>query len=303
MMERRGFFKIAALSSAAIAIPAISYSSVKTKNNFRFCLNTSTISGQNPGLKAYIEIASETGYDGVELWVKDVKEYLQKGNSALSLKDFIEDYGLVVENAIGFAPWLKGDEGMAQMSEDMELMASIGCKRIAAPASGFTAGEQLDFKEAGEKYHQLLEIGEEIGIKPCLEFWGTSPVLNNMGQALMIAANANHPDAKILADVYHMFRGGSGFNTLKMLNGNVLEIFHMNDYVNTIPREQQKDSDRVYPGDGVAPLKQILTDLKNMGGEKVLSLELFNRNYWQQDAQKVAKTGLDKMKNLVAEIT
>ena len=39
------------------------------------------------------------------------------------------------------------------------------------------------------------------------------------------------------------------------------------------------------------------------GGTKVLSLELFNKTYWAQDAMLVAKTGLQKMKSLVNEIT
>jgi sugar phosphate isomerase/epimerase len=97
-----------------------------------------------------------------------------------------------------------------------------------------------------------------------------------------------------------MFRGQSDYSSLKMLRGNVLEIFHMNDYLGTVPRELQADKDRVYPGDGAAPIKQILTDLAQMGGVKVLSLELFNQEYWKQDAFHVAKTGLDKMKALTA---
>jgi hypothetical protein len=39
-----------------------------------------------------------------------------------------------------------------------------------------------------------------------------------------------------------------------------------------------------------------------MGGEKVLSLELFNRTYWEQDPLEVAKTGLAKMKAAVKAI-
>jgi sugar phosphate isomerase/epimerase len=115
----------------------------------------------------------------------------------------------------------------------------------------------------------------------------------------MVAAAANDPDARLLPDVYHLFRGGSGFEGLKMLNGNMIEIFHMNDYPGSKPRLDQVDADRVYPGDGVAPLKEILTDLQNMGGSKVLSLELFNRSYWEKDPLEVAKTGLAKMKAAV----
>ena len=76
----------------------------------------------------------------------------------------------------------------------------------------------------------------------------------------------------------------------------------MNDYPEDKPREQQDDADRVYPGDGAAPMSKILTDLKNMGGEKILSLELFNRSYWKENPLLVAKNGLAKMKSLVMEI-
>ena len=76
----------------------------------------------------------------------------------------------------------------------------------------------------------------------------------------------------------------------------------MNDYPANKPVNEQTDSDRIYPGDGAAPLKQILSDLYAMGGTKILSLELFNETYWKQDALLVAKTGLQKMKSLVTEV-
>jgi hypothetical protein len=61
-----------------------------------------------------------------------------------------------------------------------------------------------------------------------------------------------------------------------------------------------EDKDRVYPGDGVAPMQQIMGDLKNLEGQKILSLELFNREYWKQDPLSVAKTGIEKMRKAAA---
>lgn len=305
-MHRRELLRLASLSGAAAVFPGViaaleSRSSIPSKPVFRYCLNTSTISGQNPGLLKYIDIAAKAGYSGVELWVRDVQQYLGKGKSASDLKKYIADKGITVENAIGFAPWLT-TEGMEQMKQEMELMGSIGCKRMAAPVM-LKQGETLDLFEAGKKYRDLIELGKQTGLKPLLEFWGASKALYHIGQAMMIAAVANHPEASILADVYHMFRGGSGYDSLKMLKGNAIEVFHMNDFVSSIPREEQKDGDRVYPGDGAAPMKQILTDLKNMGGTKILSLELFNKEYWAKTAEDVAKTGIEKMKALVAQVS
>lgn len=276
---------------------------LKSTTNFRYCLNTSTISGKNPGLLKYIEIASKAGYDGIEVWVRDVEDALKAGETLSSLKHFLEDHSIIAENAIGFAPWMaEGDDGIFQMEEEMEMLAGIGCRRIAAAPAGVPPDKALDFFAVGEKYKRLLDLGRLTGVMPQLEFWGSSPVLWHLGQVLMIAAAADDPDVKILPDVYHMFRGGSGFNALKLVNGNLIDLFHMNDYPGNKPREEQGDADRVYPGDGVAPMYQILTDLKNMGGEKVLSLELFNRTYWEEDSLLVARTGLAKMKSLVAEI-
>ena len=303
MLTRRNLFKTAGLASAAALLPQAGFTKeAKKDSTFRFCLNTSTIRGQNPGLLKYLDIASEAGYDGVELWISDVKQHLESESSASSLKKYISDRGLKVENAIGFAPWLMGEKGFVQMKSEMEMMASIGCTRIAAPAFGVPSDQPFDLTQAGHAYKKLIELGRQTGVMPILEFWGASKALFNIGQAMMIAAVANDPDVSILADVYHMFRGGSGYDTLKMLKGEVIEVFHMNDFVASIPREQQKDSDRVYPGDGAAPMKQILTDLKNMGGVKVLSLELFNETYWKQDPLLVAQTGLKKMKEQVSHV-
>ncbi len=304
MNSRRKFLSVTATSLAGISLTTISESKAHpAPTSFKYCLNTSTISGQNPGILKYADIASAAGYDGIEVWVRDVKAYLDAGNSAASLKKIFADRGLQVENAIGFAPWISGGEaGMQQMEDEMEMMASIGCRRIAAPAAGVPADQPLDLLKTGERYRELLALGRKTGVMPQLEFWGASPVVWHLGQTLMIAAAANDSDVRILPDVYHLFRGDSGFEGLKMLNGKMIEIFHMNDYPGTKPRTEQVDGDRVFPGDGVAPLVQILSDLKNMGGEKVLSLELFNRGYWERDPLEVARTGIQKMKSLVKSI-
>ena len=306
MISRRDAIKSIGLGAGAfLTANSLQASPVKSASQFSFCLNTSTIMGQQPGLKGYLDIAARAGYDGVELWIRDLQEYVNTGNSVASLRKLIADSGLKFENAIGFASWMVDDNskrkaGFEQMEKEMELLAALGCQRVAAPAFGVEA--PLDLFKAGERYKALLDLGRKTGVMPQLEFWGAFPFFHHLGQVLMVAAVANDKDARILPDVYHLFRGGSGYDGLKMLNGELIEIFHMNDFVSHIPREEQQDKDRVYPGDGAAPMLQILSDLKSMGGQKILSLELFNQDYWRQDALLVAKTGLEKMKALIAQV-
>lgn len=274
-------------------------------NIFRYCLNTSTISGQNVGFLKEIEITAKAGYDGIEIWIRGIRKYLDEGGKLKDLKKYIDDLGIKVENAIGFAQWIIDDEtkrkeSVEQLTVEMDMLAQIGCKRIAAPPAGATSTPGLDLFEAGKRYRTILELGEKMGVIPQLEIWGPSANLHHISQALFVVSAANHPKACILPDVYHMFRGGSGYHSLKLISGKAIEMFHFNDFVSHIPREQQKDSDRVYPGDGAAPFNDIINYLNDSGGVKVLSLELFNESYWKQDALEVAKTGLGKMKKLVS---
>jgi len=304
-ISRREVLKTAGIATLGFIAPASVFSGKKSGDiKFEYCLNTSTLKGQNQGVLKSLEIASRAGYESVEFWISDIKEYISGGKSIRSLKKLIDDSKLEVANSIGFAAWMVDNdeqrkEGFTQMEEEMNILAELGCKRIAAAASGVRNDKPLDLFKAGERYKQLLDLGRKTDVMPQLEFWGSSNVFWHIGQALMVAATAGDPDARILADVYHMFRGDSSFDSLKMINGSLIEIFHFNDYVTTIPREKQHDSDRVYPGDGVAPMKQILNDLRNMGGTKILSLELFNPEYWKQDPLIVAKTGIEKMQKLV----
>jgi sugar phosphate isomerase/epimerase len=48
-------------------------------------------------------------------------------------------------------------------------------------------------------------------------------------------------------------------------------------------------------------LNKIFRTLADAGYRGVVSLELFNRDYWMQDALEVARTGLEKTKSAVAK--
>jgi sugar phosphate isomerase/epimerase len=144
-----------------------------------------------------------------------------------------------------------------------------------------------------------LEIGDQTGIVPQVEVWGFSQSLGRLGEAVLVAIESGHPRACLLPDVYHIFKGGSDFAGLKLLSGSAVHVFHVNDYPAMPARSEMNDSHRVYPGDGVAPLASIFRDLAASGFRGMLSLELFNRDYWQQDALNVARTGLEKTREAV----
>lgn len=300
MTSRRTLLKSLTLAPLAFSANSVFAKTEEIKESkFLFSLNTSTIRGQKLPLPEMIEIAARAGYDGIEPWMMEIETYLKEGKTVASLKKLASDAGIEFFDCIGFPTWMAQDDekskvGFAQMEKEMKILADLGCPRVAAPAIGTDA--PLDLLKSGERYKKLLDLGRKTGVMPQLEFWGAFPSFFHLGQAMAVAAAADDKDAKILADVYHLFRGGSGFEGMKMLDGHAIDIFHMNDFPKDIPRTEQQDKDRVFPGDGGAPMQDLADTLKSKGNPIILSLELFNPTYYAMDAFEVVKTGLGKMK-------
>ena len=278
-----------------------------SEKSVRYCLNMSTIHGEKIDVQEQIRIAAKAGYTGVELWLRDIQRFRDAGGKLETLRKQIEDAGLTVESAIAFGQWLVDDDaarekGLAECGRDMEIVRELGGRRIAAPPTGMTKAPAMDLDRAGERYRALLEVGKARECIPQIEVWGHSTNCFSLKQVLYICAAASHPDACILPDVYHLYKGGSDFVDVAMLAGKRVHAFHMNDYPATPPRPEIKDEHRVYPGDGVAPMRQILRTMLENGFAGALSLELFNREYWAQDPNLVATTGLARMKAAVANV-
>jgi len=310
-ISRRQF--VAGLSASVAAATTIAespdtsiYRDVNHREpDFGYCLNTSTISGQKLPLRKMIEVAAGAGYQGIEPWTRDINSEVKNGVTTKDLKKRISDAGLTVASAIGFAEWIVDDQtrrkkGLENARRDMELVRAVGGSFIAAPPVGATDQSDLDLDRAAERYRTLLEIGEAIGVTPQLELWGFSKSIHRIGELLYVASESGHHNACLLPDVYHIYKGGSSFEGLRLIAGQAMHTFHMNDYPAEPQRDKIGDADRIYPGDGIAPLEMVIKTLHQNGFRGMLSLELFNRNYWKQDVLTVARTGLEKMQGAVA---
>src|SRR5580658_4178490 len=303
----RRHFVTATISCAGLLSPIATRASASPsdgQNGFRFCLNTATISGYHLNLADEIEVTAKAGYQAIEPWVNSIHEYRGAGTALADLRSRIADHGLTVESAIAFPEWIVDDpgrraKGLEQVRRDMEAVAQIGGRRIAMPPAGVQPENAIALARVSERYRAVLELGDQLGVVPELEFWGTSPYLNRLSQAVYAALETHHSKACVLADVLHLYKGGSGFEGLRLLSGQAIQVIHLNDYPGNPARVNISDRDRVYPGDGVAPLNQILSDLQRVAPGVILSLELFNSAYWKGDPLDTARIGLAKMKAAV----
>lgn len=307
-MNRRELLQLAGISAGISLLPRSLYAAATPSSAaFTYCLNMATIRGHKLGFIKELEVAAQAGFRSVEIWMDSLQTYLQNGGTISNAKRRINDLGIKVENAIGFAKWIVPDEserkkGIEQMKQEMELLAQLGCRRTAAPPIGATEGVLLDLQQVAERYRTILQLGDQTGVVPQLELWGFSKNLSKLSEVAYVAIESGHPSARILLDVFHLYKGGSSLATLPLVSPQAVEILHINDYVANIPAATITDADRVYPGDGIAPIRTILQTLKNPQRPLIISTEVFNKNYYRQDALTVASTALAKMKNITKDI-
>lgn len=291
------------LISQAVAAEAEPTGTVSSE--WRYCLNTSTIRGHKIPIAKEIDLVAEAGYSGIEPWIGELNKHKESGGKISDLKKKLDDHGVRVESAIGFANWIVDDDakrkkGLEDLKRDMDLLRQLGGTRIAAPPAGAT-NEPMNLDRAAERYAAALKVGKEAGVVPMVELWGFSKSLHRLGELMYVAVECGDPDAALLLDVYHIYKGGSDFKGLGLVDGAAVKVLHMNDYPD-IARDKIGDKDRVYPGDGVAPVSMVLKTLKNAGFSGVLSLELFNPEYWKQDVKEVLAKGIRSMKAAVANV-
>ena len=262
------------------------------------CLDTATI--RPASLEDKIRVAAKAGFDAIEPWEGELKAYEADGGSLADLRKRIEDSGLFVPSVIGLwnaipptrDAW---EAGLADSRDRMRMASAIGSQQIQVVPQPERPWTDFDLAWASARYRDLLEIGiKDYDLVPAMVFVEFLPGCARLGQAAAIALDADHPQARIIPDAFHMHIGDSGFSGLRKLQGDFIAIFQFNDAPSSPAKAELEDKHRVFPGDGILPLEQCLRDLRDIGFSRCVSLELYNPEYWTRDPLEVVSEGLEK---------
>jgi 2-keto-myo-inositol isomerase len=267
-------------------------------SQLKYCLNASTIR-TTPVLKQ-IEVAAKAGYGAIELWHEHLDQHVAAGGTIEEVRHALDDHELVVPTTIYLKGWFETPEEeigpvWSECRRRMEQAAILGAPyAIASPPPGMA-----DYELGAERYRQLMETGESIGVFPVMEFLGFVEDLNTIEKALQVMEDCGDERATTVLDPFHVFRGGGDLESIALLQESQIAISHFNDAPAEPPREQQHDPDRVFPGEGHLDLHRYVQLLKGTGYRRWLSLELFREELWAADPLEVAKKGIETMRPYV----
>ena len=262
-----------------------------------YCLNTSTIKPQS--LMDKIRMVGEAGYDGIELWLNDVWDFVARGGEMSDIENALNDHGLIVPSVIAMRQWgdFEGWEHQLVLDEAKRRFA-LGA-RLGAPFIVATPPlEKKETEHLPDRYRELLEIGREEGIRPTFEYISFFKSVHTLQKAWEIVQSVNDLDATLILDAFHNWNSKSTESELRAIPVDKISHYHIDDADLTKSAGTQTDPDRVMPGDGQIDLRSEVQVLKEMGYDRTVSLELFNDSWWKKDPAETLRVGLERMRGL-----
>jgi sugar phosphate isomerase/epimerase len=294
-LNRRAFFALAAAS------PLLKMTQAARPASMFVCMHETT--SDRFDFRTAMEGWARAGIRAVEPSLLKVREFAQKESPAAA-KRLLDDLGLrpvSSSNQLGLA---EPGDARAKSLEDLkwkvELAQTIGCDRIVAPSTGAGPYTEDDFKRGADNLREAGEIAKPFGVSVMLEFTRTSRFAGSLPTALNMVRAANHPNVRVMMDTYHFWGGISKFEDLELLRDGELHHLHFEDVPADPPRELQGQPHRVFPGEGIAPLRRIVELLKRKKYAGAASLEMFNPAIQAMDPYQVATKARATIEPLIA---
>jgi 2-keto-myo-inositol isomerase len=248
-----------------------------------------------------LKAIAEGGFEGVGLWVTDVDEFLAQGGSLEEIGNLLRELKLEVPEICALGGWHLVDD-KSGVRKEVEKIGKM-CKGIGIEKSVLVCPvaweAEAPLERSVQDYRELCEMGKEWGLIMGLEFLGMRKGINNPISAYEIVKEANCENGGVIVDVFHLLRGGGKPADLLSLPGEAIALVHFNDISPDKALEEMSDADRVLPGEGKAPLKELITNLKTIGYAGWLSIEIFNPIHQSRPPLEVCKEAVKKAKELL----
>jgi 4-hydroxyphenylpyruvate dioxygenase len=240
-----------------------------------------------------LRIARETGWDAVELRRIDFARAAAQGRSAEAVLDEVKASGLPVACVGVELGWMgaAGDERrrlLGVFEESCRWARALGCSTVMSPVDKGPAG---DLDVAIGSLREVGAIAAGHGVRLALEFNALCEHWNTLPRVRDLVRRAGHPGCGLLIDTYHLGKSGATPEMLDDLDAAEIAYVQYSD----VPRDPKPgaNTDRLPPGQGTVPFREIFGRIAKKGYAGYLSYEAPNPTAWARDPRVVAREALD----------
>lgn len=242
-----------------------------------------------------IKAASAAGFDLLEIWSAKLYRYLES-NTPPDLKAALAQHNLQPYsiNSIEHITFRTPDDYQkikAECETLSKIAGEIGCPYIVVvpglmPENG-TKEQVID--ESVRVLNELADIAGQYGVSLAFEFLGqTNCSVQTLDLCNEIVEKVGRDNVGNVIDTFHFYAGNSSYEAIDSMRPEKLFIFHIND-AEDLPKEQLTDAQRLYPGTGILPIREIKDRFDKIGYDRMVSIEIFRPEYWEQDPFEVAR--------------
>jgi sugar phosphate isomerase/epimerase len=250
-------------------------------------------------LARVLEVIKRTGWEGVELRRVDFVRAAEAGQTADDVINLVRGSGLPV-TAVGVEPgWMyaDGDELkrlLGVFAEQCRAASALGASIVMSPVDRGTGSLQ----QAAARIREVGALARPHGVRVAIEFNSQAEQINNLARMRELLAAAAEPQCGLLLDTYHFGRSGGKVEALGDLTPGEILYFQYSD-VAASGLQPGLVTDRLPPGKGVVPFREIFAILGAKGYTGYLSYEAPNLAAWARVPEEVAREALQATRDLL----
>lgn len=270
----------------------------------RFGLNGATTGTAD--LLTDLRVTREAGFGALEIRDSKLETYLQQGGTLGALRAAFVDAGVrpLSLNALERSTLVRGVERDAVLDRCRTLCGwaeAMGCPYVVAVPSFLPPGGMPEVETRARTVAALRVMASAAAqheVKVGFEFLGFPTCsVSTLRAARGIVEEVGDPRVGLVIDAFHFYIGGSRPEDLDGLEAAQLFLVHLDD---AEPGEPSglTDAQRLLPGEGIIPLRALISGIEAAGYSGAYSLELFRPEYWAMDPLDLARRGIESMRRL-----
>lgn len=240
----------------------------------------------------------------VELWLGKLETWLQQHSLDEARAHLAKhEVATPVASFQGGLLISQGDarrEHWQHFSRRLEMCQALGVQTLVVGGDLVGPLGEEDVDRARLSLKQASQQAAGHGVRLALEFQARATLANNVQTALALIADAGEPNLGLCLDLFHYYTGPSKFEDLAYLSPDNLFHVQLCD-LSGQARELATDADRILPGDGDFQIEPILEQLKGIGYNGCVSIELMNPQFWRIPPRQFGEVAITALRKLLGQ--
>ena len=311
MQNRRGFIKSSSIASLGlISLSQNLYSMDKlSSRKMKISLIPGTV-GINVNANELLDLAIKNKFESIYPLINDLKKM-----STMELSDYLDK---MVSNSISFdvsilpvdfsqtdSVFNNGIKVLKDYCKVMRKIDSVGfCRWIMPTSNNLTYLK--NFKIHKERLKECAKIIGDNDMKLGLEFVGPKTLMardqfsfiRTINELRELISEIDERNVGYQLDTFHLYCANHSIEDLRFLNKDDIIMCQLNDAVNGRTRDEQIDLERNLPGKtGLIDTAPFLNFLQEVGYDRTVSAEPFNKDLNKMNNEEAAKITYDSIKN------